>query len=1003
MKYRLISKGRLLDGVDRAQVLARLSRATRMSAAQVEKDLLSGTRTTLVSSTDNDKLTRLHRVLRDAGLDVEMRSEPDASPEKPAHEQRACSEGPSTPPPARRPPSSWSRWTLASLVFLVLCVAGLAAYAWHWLNRPLPPQVLAAESALFDDGLVAVGLIDVEKLLTLKRYWFGDLDPAALPVDEDKRDLVETLFDGPARFQENLQQVVFSLSVPLGQEGPRTVMLLSGRFDHTSLTRALSTAYDVDKIDDDLWSVTEKKEAPAEPLCENEQKNEKEPTTFYVQVSPRWIMVVDDRAYVDEVWARLRSESATHHHAERWRDYRRSRLASFMVLVPDKAGEAIGGMPGMLAHQAASEAPQVTYVAAGIGLEPLQGGLNANIHLATEDAAWNAEAETKIRRELDTMAKDSRSFSPTLAGLVDRVAVQGQSGALDIDVRLDTQLLNDMGQVVREGIASVFSVGMSSPNGDGKVPPERIDENPRTYANLDLGELPPFHDKFKSEPPLFSKGAFAVDFNSIKPNDEGLLEIWLEGKVGLPEHNDQRFNEVGELSMTVTKIQDTEGNDLLRDERCVSRNDLFGRSPNHEAETNANHHQDHGWVWKHVRLKPEVSVEKIHRIEGRLGFSMPTGVRRFEIPLQAGQVVEHAGLRFYLSNVKTDSVSYQATGETDRLLEVRGLNKDRRALHQGWKMGMDNGQAPQTYAGQVHALEIYVAEHHLERETAFELTDLFRASEEDDEKKSPKWLAPERIDRKLWDDYAALDLSGLTVDPRKDWHIWNKDVTTIAESSWSPIKMYVTHTPQQWGNNPMAHLYFPQFLDLPGVLSAISYRIDHPAPETEAGAHYHQASYPYYTNSGEVVVNQELDGKPMALNSFPLKTGLADNQKLDRLEGEIIIRLPQHTRSTHLALDELWQGRSVDGVKVSVTEVSRGIFPGYGLKIEGEIEKLVNLHGLTPTGEPVIASPVNFQDSGYWTMTLPFGKGIEEVELVTAIEQEVMRYPFDFVARYPAK
>lgn len=34
-------------------------------------------------------------------------------------------------------------------------------------------------------------------------------------------------------------------------------------------------------------------------------------------------------------------------------------------------------------------------------------------------------------------------------------------------------------------------------------------------------------------------------------------------------------------------------------------------------------------------------------------------------------------------------------------------------------------------------------------------------------------------------------------------------------------------------------------------------------------------------------------------------------------------------------------------------------------------------------------------------MTLPFGRGIENVELVIATEQEILKYPFDFKAKYP--
>jgi hypothetical protein len=511
-------------------------------------------------------------------------------------------------------------------------------------------------------------------------------------------------------------------------------------------------------------------------------------------------------------------------------------------------------------------------------------------------------------------------------------------------------------------------------------------------------------DKYSSQPPLFSRGAFAADFKSIQPNKEGLLEIWLEGKVGLPEHKDRRFNDIGTLSMSVSSVQDATGKELLRDELGLGRNELMGRSPNHEEEINANHHQDHGWVWKHVRLIPDVSVEQIARIKGELSFILPSQVSRIEVPLKAGEAVEHAGLRFYLSAIKPSEISYQVSGLSEHLLEVRGLNKKGQVLQRGWKMSStENGQSTQNFEGEVDALEIYVAERYFRRKTGFELTDLFRMPEKKEEKKSPEWLAPEQIESKRWHDYAALNLNGLKVDPKKDWNIWEKNITPIAEGSWAPIRMFITHTPKQWSNNPMAHLYFPQLLELPGVLSGLSYRVDEPAVKEGAPVQYHKASYWYNSNSGEVVVKHALGGQPIALNSITLQTGLADNQKLERLKGEVIFRLPQQTHSTKLALNDLWNGQTVDGVTVTVTGVSGGMFPGYGVKIEGNIEKLVNLHGLSSVGERVGASPVNYQTGGYWTMTLPFGKGIEEVELVTASAQEVLRYPFDFEPSYPAK
>lgn len=101
-------------------------------------------------------------------------------------------------------------------------------------------------------------------------------------------------------------------------------------------------------------------------------------------------------------------------------------------------------------------------------------------------------------------------------------------------------------------------------------------------------------------------------------------------------------------------------------------------------------------------------------------------------------------------------------------------------------------------------------------------------------------------------------------------------------------------------------------------------------------------------------------------------------------------------------MNDLWNGQAVDGITVTPAEVSGGAFPGYGLKIEGNIGKLTNLHGLSATDERVGASSVNFQDAGYCTRTLPFGKGIKEVELVTVSAQEMLRYPFYSVPSYAA-
>ncbi len=194
MKYQLICTGRMLDGVEKDQALAEIKRITRLSEERIERELLSGRPKKLISSTDEEKITRLSHALRNAGLDVEVKTSGDVSAWRPYQQQDAEPPEGVVTDSALGPSFRWQRWLLTSFLLLLLSMAGASGYAWYWLQQPLPAAVDVAEKALFDDSLVAIGLIDVEKLVVLERYWFGDVDPHALPVDETRRGVLKEAF-----------------------------------------------------------------------------------------------------------------------------------------------------------------------------------------------------------------------------------------------------------------------------------------------------------------------------------------------------------------------------------------------------------------------------------------------------------------------------------------------------------------------------------------------------------------------------------------------------------------------------------------------------------------------------------------------------------------------------------------------------------------------------------------------------------------------------------------
>ncbi|MCI5140442.1 MAG: hypothetical protein D3909_01645 [Candidatus Electrothrix sp. ATG1] len=105
-------------------------------------------------------------------------------------------------------------------------------------------------------------------------------------------------------------------------------------------------------------------------------------------------------------------------------------------------------------QEAVTQSPQVNALAAGLEAHLLKGGLNINIHLFSADATWNGSTVSKFEEKLAKLQQKSRSLSPSLSDLLSQVKANNKADAVDIDIQLDSQLLNDLGQVMREGVSN---------------------------------------------------------------------------------------------------------------------------------------------------------------------------------------------------------------------------------------------------------------------------------------------------------------------------------------------------------------------------------------------------------------------------------------------------------------------------------------------------------------------------------------------------------------------
>jgi hypothetical protein len=1021
--YKLVCNGRLLDGANEQKALLTFSKIARISEEQAKKICSSGRRIKLSSTDDRDKLDKVCQLLRNAGVDVEVvpdtpqeehpetesTSQPPASPEI-----QPETESEDQPPPEEEAPKtrgSRSRILIAAVALLVIITGSIGGYGWYWLYMTESPQLLKAEQALADKGLVAVAYVDVDKAVVLSDHVFGPPDPHSLPVSEPSQKLLEMLFNGPADFKHNLKQALFSIHAQPEQQAVASTVLLSGNFDATAITSELSSEYDVTPLDGNRWELVKKAATKAVNTGATSSPCKKETPTpaamahkalpLQLRISPNWLILSDNPSHADKLWQRLKSGANATQDMKRWRNYRQGQLAALMVFVPDKAARGISGMPGMMARGAVQQIPDVTGMAAAAKVSIPSAGLGLNFSMFSNNAQWNSDTAAKIRKRLDDMQVDSKSVSPTFSKLFSRVSLEDSKEMLAVNVALDTDVLNDFDDIVQEGMSSLFAPTVSAGGHKGPAK-EQLNQHPADYGlYAGLTRLPDLkQDQFQSSKPLFDDGAYAVDLKSVSYEKGGYFQLGTEAKVALLPGRKFMSDYAEKLSFIVSSVKSRDGEELMRDEHCLPRGEVFG-ALNHQPETNFSTMNNQAVIMKNVRLTPGVRLEDIDTISGKVSFSAPTAVSRFPVTLKAGETIEHGGMRFYLSSIKDSSVSYQVSGKQEKLLEVRALNKQGKPLSGSWSMSPTNGEGRVTKAfqGKIAGLEIYIADKSFQQEKSFVLRDILAVPEKKVDKIPPSFSS-RRIDPGEWEKYASHNMKQLKVDP-KDLQVWDKNKTPIAEADWPTVKMYVTHTPKKWGNEPQIHLFYPMLKGLPGVLSGMSSVVSEPAPKDGPKEQAHHIFYPYYSNSGKLVIKHKLDGLPVAYQAFTLNSGLGDNEKLTRLKGKLIFRLPTETKSTKLPLKELWAGKEVDGISITLKGISRGMFPGYELKIAGDIDKLVNVQGIGDNGKRVMGDPVNYQSDGYWTMTLPFNHGIESVELITAKKQNVIKFPFDLKPNYP--
>jgi len=903
------------------------------------------------------------------------------------------------------------RILITVLILVVLAGAGIH----YWLHQEPPNSVIVAENALATKGLVAIGYFNNDLLTTILDYTRGEEDPAPLSMPGMDVGLWDDLYSGSVNLKENLDHVTFGISLPLdtttitSDHSKNTIIeggiIALGTFNWNSIRSTIQESYIVEDEQNNIYKITNKQEdaAKIERICPGDEntKNMKN-DEFYIHATNTRLVASISLENLNMLISRLDKNSDAEADISKWREFRKGKLASTGFLYPNELIASTTGMTKYLLQQEFTDETELRKVFTGASVDYLKAGFKFDVHLQANNQEWIKESSDKILNAVNDLKKESAENLPTLHKLLSGFKVSYDKKLMDVSFSLDVDTINKIPDLISEFIGSLFSFNSGSE--EESKSEERIDENPWDYSyNKAFEQLSDYYPGENRHIPSITDGPFGIDIDKVSVGEKSkLLELDIKTQIRLPSTEGSWFDSGAELTLAIESVKGKDGSELLRDEYCIEKLEDMFADKNRIPKSGFNYSNDDAYVSKTIRLVPEPSFKDIDKVVGKTSFTIPTRVKRMPVELKRGTVVEHNGMRFYLSSIKQQSVSYQVSGDKEKLLEVRALNSKGQTLRSGFSTSSSYKNV-KSFKGDVKGLEIYVLEKQAEHERAFELNaeDIFKVKYNEEKKILPILVEPDVVKKSKWNRLKSKDISLGTLN-YYGRPLIQRDDKVVAEYIRGPLIITNEHKyDQKWSNQPSLQIYMPFFPELIGNLSALETHITKPLNQKDQKEfkEFVEISAGQNTETGEYVARYSYKENPYIVKNIWIDLDLETGTKIETLEGKLIFRLPQKVSRTKVELSEIGKPVNINENTLTVREINKGFIPRMLIDFEGQTEKLINIVAITQTGERVFPAQTELSDNK-WLIQFDLGHIYTHLELIMAEDQSIIEYPFNLKPEY---
>jgi hypothetical protein len=993
--YKLVFRGKLVEGAVRADVVVKLALILKQDPERIKQLMFAGKECFVKRVDDAALAAKWVNVFAKAGAVLNVIEEADVEslsnntavdelassvsevPSAKSTTEQVTSVYSSKPSLHQKIPTPKRRWLLGGLgVFLAIAVASAVVWQQGYLNRWLFASLDQDEktllAALADPQLLAIARVNVELIRTLDPSLADSEQLQNLPgVDAD-------IWSSLERAGISIPQQAMQLyAIAFAGDAIEVAFVLRGTFSDAKARQWIDERYGIEKQDaDGIWF------APINKT--NCTKGEFK----LAQLSQQQLLIGSPEA-VKRIARRLSNAAVAEVDISRWQNVLAGKVFSAAVFSPARWQTAEAGLVQHALSKLAAEMESVTEVYFDLEPDVVAHGMNAHLSLISPDQKYIDETHAALKTGLSETRQKIAQDWPEVSAIYDRLQLNHTTEQLQLSIRFDHKIKEEVASWFR----SLFSFSTAIDQ-SGAAPQEVIEENRATFGAAGTGQLNAFapQNDFIDSSYQTIAGPFGVGVEALTLNDHRV-----QVKLGVKAYDLPNLgNESSPAFLVVTDVVDHQGNSLLSTPAC---GEIDQRLPEPIKNSYATRRFENGESvagraligTKNIALAPGINFAQIARITGYIDYRLPVSVDKkiVDAPL-AGKTIDLHGTRIRFKSTAPSGLNFEYSGKVDQLLQVSALNAQAKPLSSssGTRSGLFFGSGKSVsldFKGTVAKAEVIVASAIENQRYDFELTQIAPPGKVFFMEHS----FPERISDK---DFLVLDS---TPAPLVNEFPYSPPKAFVSEAPFV-FALYKARTSRSFGLNLDGVILVGNNLPLHAHIGAAQLRVNK-IQDAAGQEHSVNKTVPlYFQRYGGMTINgiYEADEKtPWLKADFSLGAEKIHVENVSLVSGEILFFKPKSVRSESVpfSLGEVWSGVK-SSLVLNEWQHGKLIF-----NVQESYEEIVGLKAFNADGDLISQPPEYSAVFGEPKLSVQIRDLPARLEIDVAENSEALVVPFEVI------